>query len=151
MYSSFDVALKFLELAKKESKFLDPMKLLKMVYIAHGYYLAYFDKPLIKDSIQAWKYGPVIPTLYHTIKRYPSSSYVEYDFIEIYSNNDIKGKDLEYLESFWNHYKDFTGLQLSDLTHQDGTPWKEVYKDDELNVEIMDDLIKSHYKKKINA
>lgn len=60
MYSSFDIAKKILKLAKKDGVSVDTMKLLKLVYITHGWYLGFNEEPLISDEIQAWKYGPVI-------------------------------------------------------------------------------------------
>src|ERR1700738_4990459 len=44
------------------------MKLIKTVFIAHGFYLATKDKPLINEFVQAWKYGPVIDSVYHEFK-----------------------------------------------------------------------------------
>ncbi len=47
---------------------LTSMQVLKLVYIAHGYAMAYLDRPLIDGRIEAWRYGPVIPALYHALK-----------------------------------------------------------------------------------
>jgi uncharacterized phage-associated protein len=44
------------------------MKLIKTVFIAHGFYLASKDKPLVNEFVQAWKYGPVIDSVYHEFK-----------------------------------------------------------------------------------
>ncbi len=40
------------------------MKLQKMVFFAHGYHLAKYGEPLIKDEFLAWKFGPVVLTIY---------------------------------------------------------------------------------------
>ena len=64
------VANELIELAKQEGRAFTPLQLLKLVYIAHGWMLGLRQKPLIRDRIEAWKYGPVIPALYHDLKRY---------------------------------------------------------------------------------
>src|SRR5437870_4490658 len=64
------VANYFLELAKKEGKTLNPMQLQKLVYFAHGWYLVLFGQPLVQEDIQAWSYGPVIPSLYGEFKKF---------------------------------------------------------------------------------
>ena len=46
-----------------------PMKLIKLVYVAHGWYLGNYQKPLIGEASEAWKYGPTIPSLYHSFKQ----------------------------------------------------------------------------------
>jgi uncharacterized phage-associated protein len=56
------VANRFLELAEAEGRSLTPLQLMKLVYIAHGWMLGIHQRPLIKDHIEAWKLGPVIPT-----------------------------------------------------------------------------------------
>ena len=63
-YSSKAVANYFLEKSDLPAKGrLTQMKLHKLVYFAHGICLAVYNKPLIKDEIQAWQYGPVVPEL----------------------------------------------------------------------------------------
>lgn len=144
-YSSFDVAKVFLDLAEKEGEFIEPMKLLKLTYIAHGWYLGFKDKPLISDEIQAWKYGPVIPTLYHVIKRFGYRP-VDIDLIDLYSEKKIEGEDRNFIESVWNTYKKFTGIDLSSLTHMKGTPWDEVYEEGIYYKIIPNRVINEHYK-----
>lgn len=148
MYNCFDVANKLLEFAKEDGKGIDTMKLLKLTYIAHGYYLAFFDKPLFKNSIQAWKYGPVIPELYHAIKPF-KTGIVNPTVVSLHSYEDIKKEDEKYLRAVWNHYKETSGIHLSNLTHQSGTPWANVYSEGIINIPIDNDIIKEHYKQKI--
>ena len=45
------------------------LRLVKYVYIAYGFSLALIDKSIINDRfdrVEAWKYGPVIPSVYHS-------------------------------------------------------------------------------------
>ena len=62
MHSSIRIAVEFLELAKNQTHYkeITTMQLLKLVYIAHGWMLGLYDKPLISDEVEAWQYGPFI-------------------------------------------------------------------------------------------
>ncbi|WP_347264828.1 type II toxin-antitoxin system antitoxin SocA domain-containing protein, partial [Nitrobacter sp.] len=69
MHDSLTIANRFLEIATEKGDTLTPMQLLKLVYIAHGWMLGLYGVPLIVDEVQAWKYGPVIPSLYKAISK----------------------------------------------------------------------------------
>src|SRR5579871_2106878 len=73
-YSPFEIARFFIEKAHQSGKDISPMKLIKLVYIAHAWNLAFYKKPLISESVQAWKYGPVIESLYHGFKHFRNST-----------------------------------------------------------------------------
>jgi uncharacterized phage-associated protein len=50
-----------------------------MLYYAQGWHLAFFDFPLFEDNIYAWKYGPVIHSVYHNYKHQePQATITEY-------------------------------------------------------------------------
>lgn len=110
------------------------MQLQKLVYITHGWYLAINGKPLIKSQVQAWQYGPVVPELYQATKMYGAapingflgsgsdSLFPEYNASQSrVPDNDADTWQL--LEVIWDRYGKLSGAQLSELTHQAGTPW----------------------------
>jgi uncharacterized phage-associated protein len=148
MYNCFDISKEFLNLAKKEGASIAPMKLLKLVYIAHGYHLGFQKGPLIENTVQAWKYGPVIADLYHATKKFGSFP-VDCDYIDLLSSNELAEEDKHFLSLVWNAYKQLSGLQLSSLTHQDGTPWAVTY-DGEYHKTISNEVIENYYTQLIN-
>jgi len=144
MYNCFDIAKKFIELSKEEGISMPPMKLLKLTYIAHGYYLGFTSNPLFSNEIQAWKFGPVIPDLYHIIRRYAQRS-VDLEIVSMYSENDLNKEDSKFINVIWNAYKRFDGLQLSSSTHEEGSPWHKTYNN--LHNRVIDNLtIEQYYK-----
>ena len=44
------------------------LPLIKMVYISHGCNLAFYNEPLFKEPVEAWKYGPVVPSVYYAFR-----------------------------------------------------------------------------------
>jgi uncharacterized phage-associated protein len=56
------IANSILDECEKRGIRLTPMKLQKLLYLAHGYYVAITGQPLIDEDFEAWKYGPVAPS-----------------------------------------------------------------------------------------
>lgn len=135
------IANKFLELGDKDKNALTPMQLLKLVYIAHGWMLGLYKRPLISEKVEAWQYGPVIPELYHSIKQYRSSPVKKIDIHISTSEIDKDGSDI--IKQVYDKYANFSGPQLSMLTHAKNTPW---YKTWNSRVStISNDLIEDYY------
>jgi uncharacterized phage-associated protein len=53
---------------------------------------------------------------------------------------------MEIIKEVWQDYGDFSGLELSALTHRKGTPWSETWRDNQFGV-ISDELIAEHYRR----
>jgi len=124
-YDAKVVANYFLNLAKRDSVQIFPLKMQKLVYLAHGWSLALRGEPLIKDKIEAWKYGPVVPKLYHEFKKYGASAIKEPASAP---TNEIDPDSKKLIEAVWNRYKALTGIQLSALTHEPGYAWDSAIK-----------------------
>jgi uncharacterized phage-associated protein len=144
-YDAATIANQFIALASKEQKKLTPMQLIKLSYIAHGFSLAIFRRPLLDEAIEAWRYGPVIPSLYDKLKRYGSRPVDGAISTPFFGAEVLEDDDLGLLDQVFNKYGGLNGLQLSHLTHKPGTPWAQNYKPDEYGIEIDDQQIKSHY------
>lgn len=129
------------------------LKLLKLCYIAQGFSLAILDRPIFDDDIEAWKYGPVVPALYHEFKHFGSKkidkksqySYLNdsFDFISetpTLTNDD----DKKIIQIVWNLYGVYSGGELVDMTHRRGTPWDLIYIPNSNKI-IPQKLIKEYY------
>jgi uncharacterized phage-associated protein len=124
---------------------IDLVQVIKITYIAHGYHLAIFDKPLISEPVEAWQYGPVIPEIYRLYKAWyinkitkPNSS------IDISPlKNDASVRDL--LNIVFDKYSQFTASELIRLTHKKGHPWEQVFNRHERSIIIPQKLITTHY------
>jgi len=156
-YISLAVANFFVQQSLKTGIQLTPMKLLKLVYIAHGWSLALFGKPLISEAVEAWDYGPVIPNVYDNFKSYRASQIT--DMAKIYTGSKIvvpmidpeDKPALALLEKVWATYGQRDALYLSTITHLPNTPWSNARNLYGKNAIITQDSIKEHYMKLSNA
>ncbi|WP_431213380.1 Panacea domain-containing protein [Puia sp. P3] len=98
---------------------LTSMKLIKLVYISHGFYLALTGNSLLNEAVQAWKYGPVVKSVYQETKKYGSGPVTAY-FVDSANNVPFPADKTIYpfLDKIWEIYGKFNGLQLSALTHE---------------------------------
>jgi uncharacterized phage-associated protein len=140
MYSSITVANCFLDLAERDGEVLTPMKIQKLVYIAQGWHLGLYGKPLISEEVEAWQYGPVFPELYHEFKLYGGRAIVRPSDMGV-GLSSIKAKTRRFLKTVWKVYRQYTAVQLSNLTHKAGTPWYQT----EFRRVIEERLIQNYY------
>lgn len=143
-HSVLDIADEILRIAKERGVSITPMKLMKLTYIAHGWYLANRDAPLFLEEVEAWRYGPVIPELYQVTKKYGRNP-IPADLIED-TSTATDGDTRSFLESVFDKYGDKGAIFLSNLTHQTGTPWDKTYQPGWTSAVIPTDVIRSHYK-----
>ena len=145
MYSAESVANAFLDLARREEKKLTNMQLQKLVYLAHGFYLAKLGEPLIHNNIHAFEWGPVIPGLYQSLRQYGAGD-VKNDVPTYDATLAADGSEIEIIREVWNEYKEFSGLELSDFTPRAGSPWSETWKINQFGV-IPDEQIAEYYRR----
>ncbi|WP_051219059.1 Panacea domain-containing protein [Oceanobacter kriegii] len=151
MYRAVDVAYKMLELAQQRQLALSNLQLQKLLYIAHGYLLAWKNKPMFKDDISAWKYGPVILGVYNQFREFGAEK-IPVGAVEAgVDDHDV----IEALEGTLKLYGDRDPMDLVNLTHQPNTPWYCVYEEEDgkrdLFARIPNDMIKDHYRKVISC
>jgi uncharacterized phage-associated protein len=145
-YNATTIANQFIDLAAQENRKLTPMQLIKLSYIAHGFSLAIFKRALLKEGVEAWRYGPVIPGLYQRLKQFGSSPVPGPVPPTIFERReDVDDEDKALLQVVYEKYGHFTGVQLSHLTHKPGTPWHESYVPGEYGTPIDDGQIQVHY------
>jgi len=157
------VANYFVELAQKEDKIITLLGLIKRVYIAHGFSLAIHHKSLLDprfDKVEAWRYGPVIPSVYHSFKQYranpiPEKTVVmgwdEKNFIPTFHTPELQDKDAKKIIGMvWKRYSGMTDSEMVTLTHKRGTPWDVCYIEGE-NKQIPDEITELYYQRVVES
>jgi len=136
-----EIANEFISIAAGGGRSLSQMQLQKLVYIAHGWCLAYSEQPLTGDRPEAWAFGPVYRRLSDALARYGADgvtreiSVGEMQFDQSIGDPDLPAKaDLNSFEmdTIVMVYEDYGALdasRLSSLTQRPGTPWARVFAD----------------------
>lgn len=96
------------------------MKLQKMLYYQQGFHLAYFGTPLFDEDIEAWMYGPVVPSMYEKYKGYGRNG-IEPDRTMQFAFE--KKNELALFNEVCKVYGAYSAIGLMNMTH-DETPWK---------------------------
>ena len=96
-----------------------PMQVLKLVYICHGVVLGYHEEPLIDEPVEAWRYGPVIPSVYHSFKYFRDNPIATTPA----EQGGLTERDKGVIKQVELIHRRYSGIQLSTLTHARGTPW----------------------------
>jgi uncharacterized phage-associated protein len=149
---STEIANEFIRRAQAQGIPLTQMQIQKLVYLAHGWTLATFDKPLVSDPVQAWDYGPVYPMLYWALKRYGSNAvarqinYGDFDRSPDKANTPalcaLTQEEQIIIDKIFETYGRYHAFQLSALTHDKDSPWTKITEN---NGVIPDDMIKKYF------
>ncbi len=126
MHSAIKVAKHFVDKANDAGhRDMTPLKLLKIVYVAHGWMLGLHGESLISEDVEAWQYGPVIPELYGGTSHF-GRSHID-SLFDSYSV-DLSEDEQNIVNQTFDGYGKYTAGQLVALTHKEGTPWHQVTK-----------------------
>ncbi len=143
-YDPKAIANDFLSRARGDGVSLSPMKLQKLVSFAHGWWLALTGRPLIHEQVEAWAFGPVIPSLHRAFRRFGNGPISETASLPTTmesvdrSETDrtvlpvgFRPEESEslrlFLDRVWEIYGKYSAIRLANATHQPGTPWHQVY------------------------
>ena len=138
---------------------LTVLRLIKLVYIAYGFALSLLDRCIINprfDKVEAWKLGPVIPSVYHTFKyngigevkdeggflRTKEDGYSMFLYTPAVDKNDTEL--IAVLDLIWEKYLHISTAQIIDMLHSKGTPWAYCFRPGE-NKEILQEMTKLYF------
>lgn len=93
-------------------------KLQKLVYYAQAWHVAWTERPLFSERIEAWANGPVVPELYRQHRG-------EFKCVRISGGDPTKltTDEMSAVDTVVDFYGDKTGQWLSELTHAE-PPWR---------------------------
>jgi uncharacterized phage-associated protein len=153
-YNTNHVLNTILQRAFKESRTdVTPMKAQKLLFYTHGWHLATTGLPAINEPFEVWQWGPVVPRVYHDLKKFggqPVSEYVKDMFADRPYVVNVACKSIyDAVDIAWEKYIGINGMRLSAMTHEPGSPW-DIAKRNGENV-IRDDLIRDYFVKLARA
>lgn len=106
-------------------------KINKLIYFAHGYHFARFNRTLIRNYFEAWEHGPVVRVVYDSFKRFGFSPITKPAFhFDVFeqterpvSFDEISLTEREFILKITLHYAQYSADELESMSHQPGTPW----------------------------
>lgn len=113
--------------AKTQFKGITNLKLQKILYYIEGYYMARYGYSLYPALIEAWRFGPVLPSVYYEYAIFGAESIIlspaeEEEAIEAFDRNVIDDEKKELINSVIRQKMDMDVWQLVDATHKE-EPW----------------------------
>ena len=112
----------------------DQMKLQKLLFYAHAWHLAMHGRPLFDEDFEAWPWGPVVRDVYNQTRafgRAPINRRIQR--LQVNPVDPLNSHITEpavvdqatrgFIWTVWQSHKQFSGVQLSNSTHDPGEPW----------------------------
>ena len=143
-YRALDIANLYVELANSiPDDSIDNLKLNKICYYAQAWCLTKLGYPLFSEPVEAWMYGPVIRPVYNAFKVCGIAPILEptYQFDEA----ELTSEELSLLTDVYRTYGKYTSNALMHKTHEAGSPWDIVYKE-QANNQITEELMIDYFK-----
>jgi uncharacterized phage-associated protein len=156
-YSPKAIANAFLQKAFNDKKLFGHLKLQKLVYLAHGYYLTLSKgTPLVDEPFEAWDYGPVCRSLYLEFREFGRERITrlasEFDWdigVEVPAAAPADDQSVSKVIDFvYRNYADKSPFELSELTHKSDWAWDRTRKADKFglkNKDIENEWIKEDF------
>ncbi len=155
-YLSDHIANFFLHKASQNNKKLDVLKLVKLCYLGYGWVLSILSKRLIVEHVEAWQFGPVIPSVYYSFKYFERSPITSFtptmQFNRGSGRTNIKyfsikpgTEESKILAIVWNSYKDLSGKDMIKKMHTQDGPWIKYYEPGIRGIVMDDHVIKEHF------
>ena len=137
MYNVLDITEYIIKYCNEKNRTISNLKLQKLLYFVQAEFLVNKGKPCFSDPIEAWDFGPVVPTVYHKYLVYGSASipYVEDNNLIIFSKND---KQL--MNSVLDEASNYSAAYLTKLTLNQ-LPWTETYNSYKHNLIVTENIL----------
>ena len=126
-----------------------PLHIVKLVYLCQGWMLGIKGERLIDEPIVTGRYGPVVQSLYDRYAVFGDGQIVGVKGVD--HSKDLNPAQIAIMNFVHAVYEEFPDTELSEITHEPGTPWSEIYKNQGLGTEIPEDLVRKHYQQLIDG
>jgi uncharacterized phage-associated protein len=94
---------------------------------------------MFDENIVAWKYGPVVESVFHEFKGYGADAiYPDEDF----DSSIFKPEEIDLIKEVYEVYGQFSALKLMNMTHEE-SPWQ----DTKINGVITHQKLRNYFSK----
>lgn len=130
--------------ARKQS--LTNLSAQKLAYFAHGWHLALLGQPLVNENFEAWRYGPVLPDLYHVFKVFSGNPIPsDHPLIEQQPRLDDASMSAQLIERVLDVYSGYGSTGLVSISHDPNGPWYPAYHSPTVSSVMPHEAIKTYF------
>ena len=139
VYAVADIAKAFIALFQNDADGITSLKLQKLLYYAQGFSFQRFGEPLFSEDIEAWEFGPAVNEIYAQYTRYGKSP--------IYTNEvpELDDRARRLILDVAREYGKYTTATLVDMTHKEGSPWAQCFREGQSHIVIPKDSIQQYF------
>lgn len=148
MYKALSIARYIIDYCNSRGSGISNLKLQKVLYYVQAEFLVSTPdhSPCFSDEIEAWDFGPVVPSVYHRYKIYggaiiPSSQNDSFLFLYEKISESDQGK----INAMVDATAKYSASQLVEFTHNQ-LPWKKAYVRGRNNL-ISNETIRAYFEK----
>jgi len=126
MLSPLVYANNFIKRAIERDEQLSPMKLQKLLYFLYARYSYRTNQPLFADNFEKWQYGPALSEVYTAFQSFGANNINRFHRDSDGEVNIASESHKEFMECFdevWGRFGWKSGIELSNLTHTEGSAW----------------------------
>lgn len=107
---------------------LTNLKIQKILYFCQAMFaIAQDGNRLIEDTeFEAWAYGPVIPEIYYRFNLYGQN---EIPVGTDNTFNNLNRNEIDIIEQVWSTLRDKSAFDLVEISHANGGPWYNAFKE----------------------
>lgn len=149
-HSPISVARFLLREAEARGFAVTPMKLLKMVFLSHGWMLGLHGIPLVRGPVEAWRYGPVFPDLYRLIRHLGTQSVTASD-LPAEPKEVFEEEARRVMVGSVERYGPLSASELAEITGAPSSPWELTYRRGGWKPRIRPELIEFYYRKMLEV
>lgn len=140
--------------AQQESP-LSSMSLHKILFFAQGHSLSLLGKPFVQEPAQAWRFGPLYPRVRDALVRFGADDLARKDGRKALAKLSpiplLSEEETWFVDAIWNAYGKLSALQLSEMVHAPGNPWREMrraHPEDEQRL-VTDTLLLDYFQERL--
>lgn len=148
-YSSITIANHFIKNSVREDNILTHVKLMGLVYLAQGWHLGFFNKPLINEKIIIGHYNPYFIKLAVKIKNMQLIRNKIINIPALFGFQRLNKDTKNFLDIVWDNYKKLSSVELMLMITQKSTPWR-ISKSLNHNI-VNESLIHTYFKNTIDT
>ena len=128
---------------------LSHLKLQKILYIAHMVFMGRNNgNPLVDEEFEAWDYGPILPSIYHRLKGFGTSSVKDV----FYDASTIDGtKEGDLIREAHEQLRHKEPAELVAITYRPGGAWSNNHRSGRKHITIPNVDILDEYRNKLAA